>query len=210
MKKRILNLCFMATVILFAASCQKDYSEDKNITSARSDETLINAQGQNLERIILPMEESGNGLPAYYISEIKDGKEILTPMQQLPPSVPGGGSCGAMLGVITPDVYNGYLYFTVGDVIERSAPTLVDPIYSSSSTGLGIWDYIHLSYSDFGYLITNNGNKIKLTAKKTTTNESNKIACGIYEVFICTPGYSHPPSFPSAGENGDGTTIYMY
>ncbi|MDR2292722.1 MAG: hypothetical protein LBE11_04525 [Prevotellaceae bacterium] len=166
-------------------NCQKDYSEDKNITSEQNVETNINAQEQNLERIILPFEDPDAGLPAFYMSEIKDGKEILTPMKQVPPSI-GGGTFPCIseitLGYSIPhEVYNGYLYFTIGEVQERYAPTVI----GTTNTSIGIWDYIHLNSSDFDYLITNDGNKIKLTAKKATTNENNKIACGTYEIFIC-------------------------
>jgi hypothetical protein len=208
MKCKIFKIGFMAIGILFAASCQKDYSESKSIISERNDETSINARQQNIERIILPAEEPSEGLPPFYMSEIKDGMEILKPMQQLPPSVPGGGTCGAMLGVVTPDVYNANLYFEVYEVRELLAPTNVDPIYSGSSTGLGIWEGVNLSTQDFGYLITNNGNKIRLTAKRATANEYNKISCGTYEVFTCTPGYYHDVTGVYTPDE-DGNTIYV-
>ncbi|MDR2065968.1 MAG: hypothetical protein LBP85_09730 [Prevotellaceae bacterium] len=205
MKSKILKLCFLLIGILFVINCQKDYSEDKNIRSEQTDETNINAQGQSLERIILPFEEPDAGLPACYMSEIKDGKEILTPMKQLPPSIPGGnGSDGVWFP--PPEVYNATLYFVVGEIQERLAPTNI----STGGTGIGIWDYVNVYASDFDYLITNNGNKIKLTAKKATTNESNKIACGTYEVYSVTPGYQHPYIFdPGIDNDDDSYTVYI-
>ena len=198
MNNKKLKLCIFLIGILFLASCQKD---DSTANKTPLDETRTNAKrhDKDIPKIILPNEDpdAGTTPPRFYLGEIKGGVEIMTPFQQKPPSIPGGGSfpceLDILLGGPNPEVIYSYLYLMNGDTVSYTPNFPVEPIFIPNSTGLyQIWEDVHFRSNDFAYQIFNNGKRLRLTAKRPTTDEYNKATFAVYEKVMC-PLPGQPP-----------------
>ncbi|MDR3227420.1 MAG: hypothetical protein LBT56_07085 [Prevotellaceae bacterium] len=187
MKNKLLKFFYIVTGILFAASCQNDNSEDIVISPAQS------IQPQNIERVILPMEGNSTELPPFYLSEIIDGKEILTPMRQVPPVLnpppnepPGGDELNPGDGfnpTTEVPVFEANLYFEIGEVREFNN----GGGYGAGGETTYLWDWN--GTNDFLYTIIGGtiNSKLKITALRSTTTNSNWALLNVYKrnTFYC-------------------------